>query len=493
MAQANKQTSPVDGWFNTYRVSGSQESTETAKQFYFVESNAPINVDRASDPHELTGKIRLTPSSTSEIFDEIAKTLKESWEKSNLTILVHGFNNPSESLINKLYVEAYQAMHDIKIGQENSVCIAYRWPSENIVAPWKSLLSAAPRTLLAILLLGLGLLFLSLFKDVWTWPAWLLLGFVIGAFTLRIIVYYRDQYRATHYGGPDLVELVRDLDNRLGKQGLKRNNRVRLSFVAHSMGGYVVTNAIRILSDLFTPQAIGARGRLAESGDFGELAKLGNHFTLGQLVLVSPDIPAEVLISNRANVLATSLRRFPEAYLFSNEGDEVLRMVSTIANYFTYPTASHDYGYRLGNASIHPDPAQGGHNSLWVGFKTLKQLEDSLKDQGEQVDFSFQGTLTYFDCTYFKDDNDPTTLTGDLKESDKTLSALRHVLIFIGYLRSKYDVHGGYFYTPFLRNLIFGLANDGFAETDKTYNIKQSCQSKRIKILLSDSRAGKEG
>jgi hypothetical protein len=59
-----------------------------------------------------------------------------------------------------------------------------------------------------------------------------------------------------------------------------------------------------------------------------------------RFVLASPDISAEALLSNRANFLASSLRRFREAYLFSNEGDEVLRQISTTANYFSFPTKS---------------------------------------------------------------------------------------------------------------------------------------------------------
>jgi len=33
--------------------------------------------------------------------------------------------------------------------------------------------------------------------------------------------------------------------------------------------------------------------------------------------------------------------------LFSNEGDEVLRQISTLANFFTFPTLSREHGYRL--------------------------------------------------------------------------------------------------------------------------------------------------
>jgi pimeloyl-ACP methyl ester carboxylesterase len=498
MTETDKQMSPVDRWFNAYRVSNNQDAqAEPSKRFYFVESSAPINVDETSDFAQGTSKIRLAKDNTTKILEEIAQALQkeaiDSNKKADLVISVHGFNNPRDTLLHSLFSDSYNAIDDDVISQENSIFISYRWPSERIGAPWNSLLSAAPWTLLAFLLLGPVLLLLSFFYGALLWLGVLLLGISFAAFTLRIIVYYRDQYRATHYGAPDLVELVRDLENRLFKLGLSAN-QVGLSFVAHSMGGYVVTNAVRILSDLFTPVAIATRGLVDTGGDSENLAKLGRSFSLARLVLVSPDIPAEVLISTRANVLASSLKRFPEAYLFSNEGDEVLRMVSTIANYFSFPTTSRKYGYRLGNTSIIPTDASTAvsdrevNNHIRVGFSTLKTLENGLKTKRDPVDLHFPGQLSYFDCTYFKDGNNP-TLTGGGKVSTKPISLLRHVFIFCGYMLGKFDVHGGYFKTPFLRSLIFRLAHLGFERTQNAFmeeekqDIIQLCEAKQVKVL----------
>ena len=128
------------------------------------------------------------------------------------------------------------------------------------------------------------------------------------------------------------------------------------------MGGLIVTNAIRVLSDVFGRDVIRTTlsGRLRpemaarerEGGDDEVPGRIGHVFTLTRFLLVSPDIPAEALLADRGNFLASSLRRFREAYLFSNEGDEVLRAISTAVNYFTFPTLSRVYGYRLGNAEI---------------------------------------------------------------------------------------------------------------------------------------------
>jgi hypothetical protein len=198
------------------------------------------------------------------------------------------------------------------------------------------------------------------------------------------------------------------LDKRKEKAASRK--RVALSFIGHSMGGLVVTNAIRVLSDVFDPAVIlstdlsgatsDAPARLAAQaaqkdaparpGPVSERSvapasedqvsgKIGHIFTLMRFVLASPDIPAEALLADRANFLASSLRRFREAYLLSSEGDEVLRMISTTANYFSFPTRRRNFGYRLGNAEILSSGFGSISNSgllaaLRVGRETLASL-----------------------------------------------------------------------------------------------------------------------
>ncbi len=68
---------------------------------------------------------------------------------------------------------------------------------------------------------------------------------------LRLAVYFRDGYRATNYGVPDLVEVIRQLDRKVTEKAESRGgepeykNPVKLSFIGHSMGGFVVTNVCR--------------------------------------------------------------------------------------------------------------------------------------------------------------------------------------------------------------------------------------------------------
>jgi hypothetical protein len=78
----------------------------------------------------------------------------------------------------------------------------------------------------------------------------------VTLFLLRLIVYWV----------PDLVNLAPQIDDKFSEK-LKTHSdeasdgngrRVDLSFIGHSMGGFVVTKAVRILSDVFSPEAIAA-------------------------------------------------------------------------------------------------------------------------------------------------------------------------------------------------------------------------------------------
>jgi hypothetical protein len=128
------------------------------------------------------------------------------------------------------------------------------------------------------------------------------------------------------------------------------------------MGAFVVTNTIRTLSDVFvTPvdslNEFGAAGPVPHP----DMQKIGRVFRLKRFVLVAPDIPAEALLSNRGNFLASALSRFDEAYLFSNEGDEVLRQISTLANYFVFPTKKETAAYFR---EVEKASRQGGDDAL---------------------------------------------------------------------------------------------------------------------------------
>ena len=165
---------------------------------------------------------------------------------------------------------------------------------------------------------------------------------------------------------------------------------------------------------------------------------IGKVFEFKRFVLASPDIPAETLVTSRGNFLATSLTRFDEAYLFSNEGDEVLRQISTLANYFVFPTKNRKYGFRLGNVEILSRnfgmiDVNGDDflRVLRIGNKTLQELYDSIEDAKTQRHVNNTPVLeqaplpkrfTYFDCTDYRDyDVPPDPAKPDLVRQQRPL------------------------------------------------------------------------
>ena len=239
----------------------------------------------------------------------------------------------------------------------------------------------------------------------------------------------------------------------------------------------------------------GGTGRLAVSHekmgglDAGIVGKaptsaIGHAFALARLILVSPDIPAEALMSRRANFLASSLLHFEEAYLFSNEGDEVLRQVSTVANYFSFPTRSRKNGFRLGNTEVLADQ-YGLTNLTWlqnnpggdasgeflgnlrIGQLTLKELYNQFGDP-HQIQCALPQVFTYFDCTDYRENGKGILTWAKVKDRPRRtdqMSGWDHFWLLLTYARGKPDVHSGYFDASFSRSLIYRLACLGFAGT----------------------------
>lgn len=324
---------------------------------YFVGSTAPNNVEDG------VGKVE----NPQDKIDAIADFLVGQ-ENPELLITVHGYNTALgqfakgdrpgsevkgwyQQIRNHLYEECDRRSPGL-------VFLGYRWPSEEINGGGKDSIGhkikyayqSLPTTLKIMLIGAFGLLVIvSLFtlsaSSPWLeLPLVLLLAIfslffflVVTLFLLRIVGYFRDSYRASNFGVPDLVELIRQIDKAVlitAGRYEKEPPKIKLSFIGHSMGGFVVTNTVRILSDVFDLRSIGSLDNIGKGQGEAKLpsAEIGNVFSLGRLVLVSPDIPAETIISGRANFLSSSLRRFEETYLFSNEGDMALKLASTAAN-----------------------------------------------------------------------------------------------------------------------------------------------------------------
>ncbi|SIO23675.1 Alpha/beta hydrolase of unknown function [Bradyrhizobium erythrophlei] len=533
-------------FFRAYRAKDRATST------YFIESTAPDNVDDEAPPSDLPPEYApyLEKMDDSEkAVQRIAEDLGKG-EKPNLVVMVHGFNNPGPNVL-RMYTSAVLAIgRDPQIsGREGLVCVGYRWPSENMGAPRRGARDALPTLAGWILTLGILVVVISLpfyfipgtanvvlnwlgrlGEHVFTLIGWTAAGLMLMAVLLRIIVYFRDNYRASNYGIPDLIQVIRAIDAEIMRQREQSSRtepwpRVQLSFIGHSMGGFVVTNAIRTLSDVFAVpvDALNSYGAGSPPTLRPEppLNLIGKTFELKRFVLASPDIPAETLLSTRGNFLASALSRFDEAYLFSNEGDEVLRQISTLANYFVFPAKSKNHGFRLGNVEILSRSfgmidvnEQDYLRVLRIGNLTLQELYDTLEDAREKrlvtaaaapEQAPLPKRFTYFDCTDYIDRDNPDkpdtrnnwlallTFARWRKEYDAEarLRWYSHLHLLFAYVvhHQKPNVHGGYFEGMLSQELIYRLACLGYDDTVRAYGdeavLGEACAQKQIRMLVS--------
>jgi hypothetical protein len=556
----------VNSLYRVYQAAGSQMPA------YFIESTALNNVDDEASAGVQPSRGGLTELEPDHAIGKMAEYLAEA-EQPEIVVIIHGFNNPRDAVLRR-YAHAFKVASDDPPIRERKglVCLGYRWPSEKIGQPLATLRSAAPAFLIGLfwsaalffaLTLAWPYLPISVSRSLSWWIrlafytlAGLLFFIPVVVSLLRLAVYFRDGYRAANYGVPDLVEVIRQLDREVTEKARRNGraaeykNRVKLSFIGHSMGGFVVTNVVRILSDVFSPpsaprppaasradeytvpfaqfvkqEGYGERPEGLEAGNADKDAtpEIGDAFTLARLVLVSPDIPAETLLSNRANFLAPSLRRFREAHLFSNGGDEVLLQIAPIANYFSFPTRGSDHGLRLGNTEVLADcygvtnlesletkagplDEESFLEYLRVGRRTLKELYQQIEVGGQALKILPQ-IFTYFDCTYYIEDGKGVLGRAKPKprvSKEDRLSQLDHFLSLLGYLADqKPDVHSGYFNenARLASQLIFRVACLGLAETLVAYHnavsaenrsapaplkvFSNSCAERQIKVLLS--------
>lgn len=410
---------------------------------YFVASTAPHNVE--DDPLDYTASSTAPIAANPGIhIQEMASYLKEHKGNAEILIVIHGYNTNKDSV--KEWFDSIQKHIDFHYQSrpKGFVLIGYRWPSEQIIPSelsqsgqnrlkilnsqlknYRNALPSVPGALLLVGFIGLLISFISWFFGLFATAAQIsgtvfslilaglstavALLFFAPIFTivlLRFVVYFRDNYRANNFGTPDLVELMRQIDYTLTKDAPESEkdwgkSRIKLSFIGHSMGGFVVTNAVRILSDVFDSKSVGTINTADPQKN--PSPDIGNVFCLSRLVLVSPDIPAETIISGRANFLQSSLRRFEEAYLFSNEGDMALRLASTAANYFSYPSRTQDGGYRLGNVTVRSsqiEQKEEGKEQLEdygilarLPNGLLVKLQDMLTSQGNVQSAIYGGQL----------------------------------------------------------------------------------------------------
>jgi pimeloyl-ACP methyl ester carboxylesterase len=615
---------PVDCFAGKASGRSSRQVVQTSVLGYSVTSSAPYNTDDKEDVNAaVDNSIEQAEAGVRAIAQDLhrIKTDPSIAEPPQLVIAVHGYNT-SERGIQKWYhdIFRYVAHDDKQISQHrNLVFIGYRWSSEQILFKPKHLwlnLEALPSVPRAVLSVGLVLVLLyfggmisEVLRSLEIIPppalSVRLLDYVLGdlntigklielfvivglrlmmggalaitiavavLLVLRVSVYFRDVYRAINFAVPDLTELIRQIDHAVidlevdsihqsqatpvdalrqaTKQHQESHERINLSFLGHSMGGLVITNTIRILSDVFD------RGSIERN----PTADIGHTLRLGRLILASPDIPVLSVVSSRANGLASSLRRFDEAYLFSNEGDLALRLASTAANYISFPSRHHYHGHRLGSIAIRNDLYKKGiinlavlrahypaETTLFEGIKDdpydilkclfitrtssavdgYQCLGDLFEDEHNLASpVSLADLFTFFDCTDYKDyalKLRESAMNEHSKEEKGLLSRAKgkayldlrdYAELLWDMMRGNRDVHGGYFHGEYSRELIYRIAFLGFegtlraiaaedtrsedirredigsvAEAQRSLNaFHQRCQDKGLQVYLSPLR-----
>jgi len=477
-------------------------------------STAPIN----AESHYREDLTKEEPSyQIGDIKSVLRNFIREKWGEAGKDVLskisivldIHGFNVPLKNC-EANYERLREKFEDDVFGktfEDFVLFVNFSWSSEPIVKSkfieWIEPIKAMPWLLRIFLITGISTVLF------WSNPlsslALILVGMVVCLIFLRLAVYFRDRDRAANYGVFDAVELVRWMQVILDEILLELDpqererlklcpdfyGRANLSFIAHSVGCFVATHTIRVLSDVFDQDAIKRWKKISPDGPFGENPKpteslvkdkeiqnLGDFFKLKTLVIASPDIPIWAITTGRSNFLQSCLRRFKEVYLFTNDADMILRIASTAANYFMFPSNSLVGGYRLGNLTITETRVYGvsnfGNDALGVRALTHNI---PLKDEPFDCEVDVNKSFTIIDCTDYKDEFVDNKSYASSKRLLSAFTANNSLMPLLNYIVTaiihfsgicKVDSHGGYFKGKFCLDLIYSLALYGKkADQDK--------------------------
>jgi len=546
-------TTPTISQFTLERIPSKSPDSNNVLG-YFAQSTAPLNVDE-KPPEEQDCDVSRSNLTRTDI-DTIAQHLaKDKDSHSEIVISIHGYGTQQGDAKDR-YEKIFRYSETI-CHSDKTIFVGYLWPSEK--PPGESALKYAfqalpifpSRIFLYGLLLSAAIAFLLAVTSAFEGLFVVLLVVVVSAVAiilalilLRLSTYFRDNYRATNFGVPDLVEFIRYLDQAIDKADPTIKNedndskRVKLTFIGHSMGCFVVTNTIRILSDVFTNDSI----------DKKPSSHIGKVFTLSRLILIAPDIPVETIMPRRANFLRSALRRCTEAYIFTNEADLALRLASTAANYFSFPSSQRYSGHRLGNLNVprplkksEPDnlpqglgdkdygivnsKSQGeegydspfdylqirssdGKNQRLNEIRELSGIEKEHLGTGILSNVPVSDLFTYFDCTDYVDCqgnlvDDEGNLVDYTKKDERrgivsyalrrsALSWMNYVVVSVAYfLRfpKPINTHGGYFDGILSQKLLCNLAFMGFQQTLQLLSTEGQLQNVSLAQLSVEDKA----
>ena len=377
-------------------------------------------------------------------------------------------------------------------------------------------------------LLGLplfnGLRFLPLIGPIWQWiqvsamalqwhwvvpPLFIL--WVILMQCLRVLVYQRDRYRAIHYGAPDLAEFFWRLDRALNRLAVKTNQfpqagastpvidsseaenqelvsppnsavsvskaEIAVNLVGHSMGGLLLVNTLRILSDRF-----GKDDEDVQEQEGLDYSQIGDRLRLDKLILASPDIPLEFLREGRNNYVRSAMRRCRQIYLMSSDRDIILRYMPTLGNWFSEPSIEMS-AYRLGNVYLKPidDRYPNSNYRPYIRNVLVSQAAASPTSAYDLFE-----RFNYIDCSETIGVNG---IVWSLKPYRGLAIDLINTLMFVlslSYSRlfGQLDLHGGYFltHTATFKILKLLISLDE-SEADINEEIEELIQGTRIRFL----------
>ncbi|MEY3928518.1 MAG: hypothetical protein RLZZ516_228 [Cyanobacteriota bacterium] len=488
-------------------------------------STAPLEAERAYRPGITETVIEASAPKLAALRNDLQRFFNEPGagegrKRLRLVVRIHGYNVPLPA-VEQEYAEAERKFH----GDAQTMTVAppddyvlfvhYAWPSESFGAGgplrW---FRAMPVALLLLLILG-GVLAITS-SGVAALIGELLLGIAFTLTLLRIVVYFRDRERASSFGVFDAVEMIRALHHLVqdviaGSEYKTRLDegkaqRISLSFLGHSMGTMLTTSLIRVLSDVFDPQADAHIWQDNPLGPFGgkdcqppatgreanearpQRARVGDLFVLERLILVAADIPVWAITTGRSNNLASCLRRFRDTFLFVNDADVVLRLASTVANYFVFPSGTRRGGYRLGNLSISERTRPGRYGWREGSLRDLS-LHGGLGSQSlcDKKTFRCPPWIGYplnvVDCTDYTDQGRHLSAftAGNPLLRPLNYAATLVMMLLGSFGLSKVDGHGGYFGGKFCLDLLYGLAlQEQQADAEPSEEIKAGLRAHHI-------------
>jgi Alpha/beta hydrolase of unknown function (DUF900) len=514
---------------------------------FLVASTAPVSLNVKRD---LPNPSRFRPLFN---VDELARLISEG-NFTSLTLRTHGFANPAKSFYESFVNEANELSKDNILGADR-LYIGYHWPSEQpffskslssdvianldalakflfVLSGMSGIVGFALYSLLHLIIVPI----LHIFRVPLVWPwrnfnavvelavhwYWLIpttfLFWLLAFWLLRLFVYHRDRYRAIHYGAPDLAEFFWRLDSALSKTKQKlKTNILKVNLIGHSMGGLLLTNMLRVLSDKFGKDDVGlcppdfrlvnpagtphdeiqAENRVGVDWQLQEIpcldesqdiSRLGDHLDLMKIILASPDIPLEFLRESRNNYVRSAISRCDQIFLMSSDRDIVLRYLSAAINWFSEPSIEMSAA-RLGNVHL---KANKERVSISLGnsypyIRVFLGLEPAVKSTSA---YSLFQKFNYLDCTQMKvsGKGGVNGVSCPLNPINGILIDIFNTLLYALQKWTKIDLHGGYFQTntPSFELLKLLISFEG-SKTDLHAEIGNTIRNQQSNILYLPS------